>query len=318
MGYKDLYESGELEKRVNKFLNILKSCVLCPHMCKVDRTKGEKGLCDSGMDVVISSHGSHHGEEPAISGKQGSGAIFFTGCNLKCSFCQNFQISHEYQGKKISVKELADIMIDLQTQGCHNINFVTPTHFLPQILEALLQACEQGLNIPLVYNTNGYDRVEILKLLDQIIDIYLPDIKYSDETSAKKCSGVEDYVKHNRPALEEMFKQGGVLIKDDKGIAKRGMIVRHLVLPNKLAGSKLSLDFIAKELSEDIHVGIMAQYHPCYKAKDDEMLNRRVNRQEYAESVDYAESLGMDNCLVQELASADDFVPDFNKDEPFE
>lgn len=296
---------------------MLEKCTLCPHACKVDRTINKQGICKSGRTAVVTSAGPHHGEEPSISGSRGSGTIFFTGCNLRCLFCQNYQISQEYDGKPVSAEELAGKMISLQKQGCHNINLVTPTHFISQILEALLIACGQGLNIPLVYNTNGYDTLETLKLLDGIIDIYLPDIKYSDDKSAKECSGVNDYVEYNRPALKEMYRQVGNLVTDTEGIAQRGLIIRHLVLPERLAGSFPSLDFIANELSKDIYVGLMAQYHPCYKADKYPTLNRPITKSEYAEVINYAESLGLENCYIQELGSSDDFLPDFRLEKPF-
>ncbi|MBI4834574.1 MAG: radical SAM protein [Planctomycetes bacterium] len=315
--YFKLFNSGELAKRVSQAKEILKECTLCPRDCKTDRTKGNKGICKSGVDVVISSAGPHYGEEPPISGVKGSGTIFFTGCNMRCLFCQNYQISHLYEGKPITIDDLAKKMIHLQDLGCHNINLVTPTHFLPQVLEALSIACGQGLKIPIVYNTNGYDTVETLNLLDGIVDIYLPDIKHSDEESAKLCSGVSDYVKHNRPALKEMYRQVGNLTVDENGIAIRGLIIRHLVLPERLAGSFASLDFISKELSPDTCVGIMSQYHPCYKGETHPTLNRRITNREYEEVVDYAEKLGMENCLVQSLTSADNYLPDFKKEKPF-
>jgi putative pyruvate formate lyase activating enzyme len=337
--YLELFKSGELDNRVKRAKQILKECTLCPRDCRVDRTKGKEGFCKSGVDIVISSAGPHYGEEPPISGKHGSGTIFFTGCNMRCLFCQNYQISHLYEGKPITISDLAKKMIYLQSIGCHNINLVTPTHFLSQILEALLSACEKGLKIPIVYNTNGYDKVETLKLLDGIVDIYLPDIKYSDEKSAKLCSGVSDYVKYDRPALKEMYRQVGNLVVDDAGIAVKGIIIRHLVLPERLAGSFRALDFISKELSPDTCVGIMSQYHPCYKALlqnnierpesprrqsgdigaiNHPILNRRITNAEYEEVVAYAEKLGMENCLVQSLTSADNYLPDFKKEKPFE
>jgi putative pyruvate formate lyase activating enzyme len=322
--YLALYKSGELAKRVKHAKAILENCTLCPRDCKVDRrgkpirsTQGKQGFCKSGLEVFISSHGAHRGEEPPISGIKGSGAIFFTGCNLRCLFCQNYQISHEYQGKRVSIEELSRMMISLQEQGCHNINLVTPTHFVPQILAALLIAISKGLRVPIVYNTNGYDSLDTLKLLDGIVDIYLPDIKYSKDKSAKECSSVSDYVKYNRIALKEMYRQVGTMKTDGEGIAIKGLIIRHLVLPGGVAGSFDSLDFIAKELSKDTCVGLMSQYHPCHRADKHAILKRGLNKKEYMEVVQYAEKLGMDNCLIQELASSDDFLPDFKKEKPF-
>lgn len=277
--------------------------------------------------MVISSYGLHYGEEPPVSGQMGSGTIFFTGCNLRCLFCQNYQISQEYEGREITIQKLAQAMLDLESQGAHNINLVSPSHFVPQILEALLIASEKGLKLPIVYNTNGYDTVETLKLLDGIVDIYLPDIKYSDDRYAKSYSGAGDYVKHNRAALKEMYRQVGNLSMDAGGAAERGVIIRHLVLPVRPdhpggpaggAGSLESLDFIKNELSADAFVSLMSQYHPCYKAKEHPILNRRLKHTEYDEVVQYAEKLGLKNCYIQALVSSDDFLPDFNKEKPFD
>jgi putative pyruvate formate lyase activating enzyme len=316
--YLNLYKSGELARRVKVAKHILQECTLCPRTCKVERTKGAQGFCKSGDTAVVSSAGPHYGEEPPISGHHGSGTIFFTGCNLRCLFCQNYQISQEYEGAPVSITELAQMMISLQKRRCHNINLVTPTHFIIQILEALLVACEQGLKIPLVYNTNGYDSLETLRLLDGIIDIYLPDIKYSAEQSAKECSGASDYVRHNRPALKEMYRQVGDLVMDETGVAQRGLVIRHLILPERLAGSRASLEFIAREISKEAYVSLMAQYHPCYKADKHPVLNRRLYKSEYEEVVRDAESLGLQNCYIQSLISSDDFLPNFRQGNPFE
>lgn len=316
--YVKLYRSGALRHRVEAAKCILERCTLCPRACKANRLKGEEGFCKSGYAPVVSSSGPHHGEEPPISGRYGSGTIFFTGCNLRCLFCQNYQISQEYIGEPTASGELAAMMIKLQQLGCHNINLVTPTHFVPQILEALLSACEKGLAIPLVYNTNGYDALDILRLLDGIVDIYLPDIKYSDEQSANELSGAKNYVPHNRIALKEMYRQVGDLRVDRTGVAQRGVLIRHLVLPARRAGSFASLDFIAQELSRKAYVSIMAQYHPCHQAHKYPSVNRPITRSEYAEVVQYAESLGLDNCYIQSLLSRDDFLPDFERGHPFE
>jgi len=340
--YRKLFKSGELGRRVNEVRQILESCTLCPRRCKVNRLAGKLGFCLSGTEVVISSAGPHYGEEPPISGSKGSGAIFFTGCNLRCLFCQNYQISQEYEGHPVNpvrsplplakasrrnvgatsngvkIETLAGMMLSLENQRCHNINLVSPTHFVPQILEALLIAVEKGLTLPLVYNTNGYDTIETLKLLDGIIDIYLPDIKYSDNKYAKEYSGVKNYVKYNRLALKEMFRQVGNLIIDENGIAQRGVLIRHLVLPERIAGSFESLDFIAEEISKEAHISLMSQYHPCYKADKHPVVNRRLKKAEYDEVVEYAEKSGLENCYIQELASSDDFLPDFRREKPFE
>jgi len=266
--------------------------------------------------LKISSFGPHFGEEPPLSGKQGSGAIFFTGCNLRCVYCQNWQISQEGLGNKISGSELADKMLDLQSQGCHNINLVSPSHFAPQVLETLKIAKARGLKIPIVYNTNGYDSFRILKMFEGHVDIYLPDIKYSSDESAYKYSGAKNYVKRNRAAIIEMFRQVGNLQLDDKGIARRGIIVRHLVLPNDIAGSFESLKFLAS-LSQDIWISVMAQYHPCNKAERFPELNRRINSTEYQRVLGWVEQLGFHNVLAQELDSSDIYLPDFREEQPF-
>ena len=308
----------ELAKRVIEANLILKECILCPRRCKVNRLDDELGFCRSGKEVVISSSGPHRGEEPPISGFAGSGTIFFTGCNLRCLFCQNYQISQEYEGRPITTDKLGQIMISLQEKGCHNINLVSPTHFIPQILEALLYAVPKGLTLPIVYNTNGYDTIETLKLLDGIVDIYLPDIKYSDDKYAREYSQADDYVKLNRLALKEMYRQTGNLLQDKMGVAERGVIIRHLVLPHQIAGSFASLDFIKQEISKDAYISLMSQYHPCYKANKHPLVNRRLKQSEYDEVVQYAESLGLENCYIQSLTSSDDYLPDFNKERPFD
>jgi putative pyruvate formate lyase activating enzyme len=266
--------------------------------------------------LKIASIGPHHGEEPPLSGTKGSGTIFFSNCNLRCIFCQNYQISQEGIGYFISEEELADEMLKLQKIGCHNINLVSPTHFGPQILKTLTIAKEKGLKIPIVYNSNGYDSVEMLKLLEGHIDIYLPDIKYSDNKKALKYSGVKDYVEHNRAAIAEMFYQIGNLILDNKGIAERGIIVRHLILPDDLAGSYESLKFLAS-LSKDIWISAMSQYYPCFRAIGHPILGRKITKEEYKRVMDWIEEFGFENVLTQEEDSADNYLPDFRKNDPF-
>lgn len=298
-------------------MRILEECVLCPRQCHVNRRAGELGFCECEPELAIASSGPHHGEEPPISGTKGSGAIFFTNCNLRCAFCQNYQISQQAQGRPATPETLAQTMLRLQDHGCHNINLVSPTHFVPQILEALALAMAKGLALPLVYNTNGYDSLKTLELLDGVIDIYLPDIKYADDSKAMDYSGVINYRKYNRLALKEMRRQTGNLVMDGNGIAQRGLIIRHLVLPNHLSGTFDCLDFIAKEISKDTYVSLMSQYHPCYQAERHPLINRRLNQSEYQEVVAYAEKLGLENCFIQELVSSDEFLPDFRKDNPF-
>ncbi|MBI5780027.1 MAG: radical SAM protein [Planctomycetes bacterium] len=309
--------ADEIANQASQATRILAQCTLCPRECKINRLKDELGFCQSGKEVVISSAGPHLGEEPPISGSKGSGTIFFTNCNLRCVFCQNYQISQQGHGHPVTTGELADIMLSLQKQECHNINLVSPTHFVPQILSALALAIPKGLNLPLVYNTNGYDALATLKLLDGIVDIYLPDIKYADNRYAKEYSGVDNYVKHNRLALKEMYRQVGNLITDEKGIAQRGLLIRHLVLPNRLSGTFDCLDFIAREISRNAYISLMSQYHPSHKAHQHPEINRRLTPAEYKEVVAYAEKLGLENCYIQELVSSDDFLPDFQKENPF-
>ncbi|MEW6025969.1 MAG: radical SAM protein [Planctomycetota bacterium] len=315
--YLDLWNSGEFAERITEANRILEECTLCPRQCKVNRLKGDLGFCKSGSEAIISSAGPHYGEEPPISGTKGSGTIFFTNCNLRCVFCQNYQISQQGEGSPVTTENLAKRMIYLQEIGCHNINLVSPTHFVPQILEALALAIPKGLKIPIVYNTNGYDSLATLKLLDGIVDIYLPDIKYAGDRYAQEYSGVDDYVRHNRMALKEMYRQTGNLVTDENGIAQRGLLIRHLVLPDRLAGTFDCLDFIAREISRDAYVSLMSQYHPSHKAHKHPLINRRLKQSEYKEVVAYAEKLGLENCFIQELISSDDFLPDFRLENPF-
>jgi len=315
--YLDLYNSGELKKRAEKLKAIYKSCVLCPWDCRIDRTAGRTGVCNSADKAKVSSATPHFGEEPMISGDKGSGTIFFSNCNLRCKFCQNYQISKEGLGNEVSDEQLAGMMVMLQSKGCHNINLVSPTHFLPNIISALVAAAEKGLVLPLVYNTNGYEKVETLKILDGIVDIYLPDTKYSVNSTALRLSDAPEYFDYNKAALKEMYRQAGDLEMDDSGIAVRGLIVRHLVLPNDLAGSKKIFEFLAKEISKNVHVGIMAQYKPCYKAIDDPELGRTLTGNEYRKAVRWAKEAGLTNILVQELDSSEVFLPDFQRANPF-
>ncbi|MBM3252043.1 MAG: radical SAM protein, partial [Candidatus Omnitrophica bacterium] len=263
--YIKLHNSGELTKRIEKLYKILESCQLCPRKCKVNRLNGELGFCRSGKDLIISSFYQHFGEEKELVGQYGSGAVFLTNCNLGCAYCQNYEVSHLGEGEKSSKEDLVRQMIHLKTLGCHNINFVTPTHFIPQIVEAVDLAAKEGLDLPLVFNCGGYENAEVIKMLEGIFDIYMPDIKYADAVNAKKYSNAEDYFQRLKESVKEMHRQVGDLeIKD--GIAVKGLLIRHLVLPNDIAGSKKILEFIAKEISKDSYVNIMDQYRPCYKA----------------------------------------------------
>jgi putative pyruvate formate lyase activating enzyme len=291
--YRELYERGELERRVERGYQILKECELCPRECRINREKGERGFCEAGIELTVSSFHAHFGEEPPISGYRGSGTIFLTYCNLRCVFCQNYPISHLGNGNQVSSRVFSQMMLNLQKKGCHNINLVTPTDFVPQILAGLLLAIQKGLNIPLVYNCSGYEKVETLKLLEGIIDIYMPDIKYGGREEGKKYSSAPDYFQVVRKAIREMHRQVGNLSLDEEGIAKRGLLVRHLVLPNKLARTKRVFSFLAKEISPATYISIMSQYFPAYRAEGFEELNRRITDEEYEEALDIARELGL-------------------------
>lgn len=301
------------------FLNLLKRCVLCPHKCKVNRLNGEAGFCKALGHAVISSALPHYGEEPPISGNKGSGTVFFGYCNMKCLYCQNYQISQEFADsdfKEADIKDLSEIMILLQEQGCHNINFVSPTIWIPQIIESIKLTKEtKNFNIPIVFNSGGYDNPKIIKLLKGFIEIFMPDIRYSDNDNAFKYSGVKNYVENNRKSLIEMYDQVGALKINKNGIATQGLMIRLLILPDNISGVKKSLDFIKYELSTDVYISIMAQYHPLYKANSFPELNRKINYREYIEVINYAEKLGFSNGVIQEFENPDTaedlFIPDF-------
>ncbi|MFC2133383.1 radical SAM protein [Bacteroidota bacterium] len=282
----------ELSGRAKKLVEILGSCRICPHKCEVNRVNGETGICRSANEVIISSISPHFGEEAPLVGMNGSGTIFFTNCNLSCEFCQNYSISHLGDGRIISIEALSECMLHLQKLGCHNINLVTPTHYVPQIVCALEIASGKGLELPVVYNCGGYESVETLKLLKDIVDIYMPDIKYSDNETAEKYSGISNYWDVVKKSLKEMHNQVGDLHIKRSGIATRGLLIRHLVLPNKLAGSIKILDFIANELSVDSYVNIMDQYRPAYLAHNYEELNRPISSDEFYEVISYAKRIG--------------------------
>ena len=271
----------------------LASCTLCPRQCRVNRLEGALGYCEAPAELVISSVLAHYGEESPLVGVGGSGTIFLTHCNLKCLFCQNYEISMKGEGLSYSHKELAAAMIDLQRRGCHNINFVTPTHYVPAILRGLSLAIDQGLFIPLVYNCSGYESLEVVKLLEGIVDVYMPDIKFlRRELSDRYCSA-PDYPDVVREILKEMQRQVGDLVVDDRGIAQRGLLIRHLVMPSHGENTKDVLDFIRQELSQDAFVNIMAQYHPCYQASRFEEISRRPSLKEYNEAMEYARQIGL-------------------------
>jgi len=291
--YLDLFLSGDLEKRAADFQLRLKTCDLCPRDCGVNRIEGEVGVCGVGNQVWVNSYGPHFGEEDPLRGWQGSGTIFFSGCNLNCLYCQNAEISQKVSGSEISVEVLADIMLELEDKGAHNINLVSPTHVTAQIAKAIYLAAQRGLQLPIIYNTGGYDSIQTLKMLDGIIDIYMPDMKYSEPEISERLSGVFDYPSVNQLAVKEMFRQVGDLVLSPRGIAERGLLIRHLVLPDGLAGSKTILRFIAKEISQNTYLNIMDQYRPAYLAGRHSEINRRINSDEYQAVVSEALMLGL-------------------------
>jgi len=297
-GYLNIKEE-ELDRRIKKAYKLLSSCEVCPHQCRINRLKGEQGFCRSGEEVVVSSYNAHFGEEPPLVGNFGSGTIFFTHCNLKCVYCQNYPISQLGNGNKVSLPELAKIMLALQKRKCHNINLVTPTHFIPQILKSLKLAIKLGLCIPMVYNTSGYESVETLKLLDNIVDIYLPDARYADNEIAEKYSSAPDYFEIMKEALKEMYRQVGDLAVDETGVARSGLIVRHLVLPGGLSGTKKIMHFIAREISPHTYISLMAQYFPAYQAGQFPPLSRRIDKEEYREALQAFKEEGLENGWFQ-------------------
>lgn len=292
-----LLTPDEIALRAAEARRLLSPCAVCPRACRVDRLGDERGYCQTGRLAKVASYAPHFGEEPPLSGHAGSGTIFFAGCNLGCIFCQNHDISHGGIGDEVTDEQLARMMLRLQRMGCHNINLVSPTHVVPQILDALAVAVAQGLEIPIVYNTGGYDSMALLRLLDGIVDIYMPDAKYSDEDVARRLSDVDHYVRVNRIVLREMQRQVGDLKMDARGIASRGLLVRHLVLPGGLAGSENVLEFIATALSRNAYVNVMAQYRPCFRAHQEAPLNRRPTPQEHAQALEAARRHGLTRAL---------------------
>jgi len=291
--YLKLHAQGLLQRRVDEALSRLTHCELCPRECGVDRTKGEKGFCRTGRYAVVSSYNPHFGEESPLVGTGGSGTIFFTHCNLLCIFCQNYEISHQGMGDEVGPQILGRMMVQLQNWGCHNVNFVTPSHVVPQILEALPVAIELGLRVPLVYNTGGYDKVETLRLLEDVFDIYMPDIKFMDPQVAKRFCKAPDYPEVVREAVKEMHRQVGDLLLDERGIAYRGLLVRHLVMPHGLAQTPQVMKYLADEISPNTYVNIMDQWRPCGEAHLHPDLSRRISRQEYEEALEAARSVGL-------------------------
>lgn len=291
--YLNLYKKNILSQRVNKLYDMFENCHLCPRDCRVNRKKDQTGKCQATSRVKISSAVPHFGEESPLVGRRGSGTIFFSNCGLRCVFCQNYSISIDGEGIEVSDDRLAESMLKIQKLGCHNINLVTPTHYVPNIVNALQKAIPKGLRIPLVYNTSGYERLEVLQLLDGIIDIYLPDCKYMDpKMSSKYSDGAYNYPHYTKEALKEMYRQVGDLKINRQGIAVKGLILRHLVLPNRISGTQELLDFVADNLSLNTYLNIMRQYRPEYKAKEYPEIARRLKRNEYAEVIRWAQEKG--------------------------
>ncbi len=292
--YLELLRSGELKRRAEEAFTTLTECRLCGRECRVNRLESAKGaVCRTGEKAVVSSFNAHFGEEDPLVGQHGSGTIFFTHCNLKCQFCQNYEISQLGEGREVSPEEIASMMLHLQGQDCHNINLVSPTHVIPQIMAALVIAAEKGLRVPLVHNTGGYDSLEALHLLDGIVDIYMPDMKYADERVGRKYSKIKDYPEVNQAAVKEMHRQVGDLVTDERGIAQRGLLVRHLVLPNGLAGTTEIVNFLADEISPQTYLNVMSQYRPTYKAHMYPEINRRPTLEELQEAMNVAQKAGL-------------------------
>jgi putative pyruvate formate lyase activating enzyme len=321
-GYLKLFRSGDLKTRIDIAMGILEKCRSCPKNCETNRINNEYGICLSGFLPIVSSYTNHHGEEPGLSGKKGAGNIFFGNCNLKCIYCQNFEISQNWDEEKkheVSFERLAEIMIELQNRDCHNIGLVSPTQFAPQILKSIHIAAERGLALPIIYNSNGYDSVEILKLYKDVIDIYLPDLKYGNNEYAKSYSKADKYFDYAKLALTEMFDQVGEELVYENGIVVRGLIIRHLVLPNDLSDTENVFNFISRELSPNIHISLMSQYYPANKADHEILLDRRLRQSEYEKVLELMDKYGLKNGWIQELESYNYYRPEFkkNRDNPF-
>ncbi|MFH1508513.1 MAG: radical SAM protein [Candidatus Omnitrophota bacterium] len=298
--YLKSFKSGKLKKITKKIYQELKSCAICPRKCRVNRLKNEMGFCRTGLKARIYSFMPHHGEEPPISGKMGSGTIFFSNCNMSCAYCQNFKFSQEGEGREVDDHELSSFMLELQEMGCLNINLVTPTHVLPQILNALLLAIPQGLKLPIVYNTAGYELLKIIRMLEGIVDIYLADMRYASEKKAKEYSLAPGYPKYNQQSLIEMHKQVGMAKFDLCGIIVHGLIIRHLVLPGRTSGTEQVMRFIADNISQETYISLMSQYSPYYKACKHQEINRRISLEEYAEAKKIMQECGLHNGWTQE------------------
>ncbi|MEP7145689.1 MAG: radical SAM protein, partial [bacterium] len=324
--YIKLYNSGELSERAKQLESMLADCNICPKNCKVNRLNNEIAACYSGYKPVVSSYCIHYGEEPVLAGTKeygndnGVGNIFFGNCNLRCVYCQNYEISQNHKTEiknEVSVKRLAGMMLELQSKNANAIGFVSPTHFVPQIVSAIAIAAEEGLNLPLIYNTNSYDSPEVLKLLDGIIDIYLPDLKYSEDEYGYKYSKIKNYVHHSREAIKEMHSQVGSGLVIENNLLKRGLLIRHLILPNDIAGSYDTLKFIS-ELDNEISISVMSQYYPVHKALTVDLLSRNIREREYEKVMNWMEEFNLESGFLQEFESENYYRPDFNdRAEPF-
>lgn len=302
--YASLEAEGKLAERIEKAYRILEECRLCPRRCGVNRCAGQKGFCNAPEKAIVYIHNPHFGEELPLVGQGGSGTIFFSNCNLRCVFCQNWEIAHKGWGREVSDTELAEMMLDLQSRGCHNINLVTPTHVMPNILGAVQIAREKGLHLPLCYNTSGYECVENIKLLDGIVDIYLPDMKFMDGAEAERYNeaAAADYPERAQEAIVEMHRQVGDLVTDERGIALRGLIVRHLVMPNRVAGSREFVHWVAENLSTETYVNIMAQYRVEHRAFEYERISRAITPEEFVEAMEWAGEAGLTNLDERSVA----------------
>ena len=314
--YIQLLHSGELLIRSETALKNLSSCTSCPRDCKVDRVNGEYGICTSGHLPIVSSYTPHFGEEPVLSGTQGAGNIFFGNCNLKCIYCQNFEISQNPKAEiknEASHERLAEIMIELQNKNCHNIGLVSPTHFSATILKSIYLAAKKGLNLPIIYNSNGYDSVGMLKLYDGVVDIYLPDFKYGNSDYAKKYSLADNYFDKTKEAIKEMFRQVGDELVYEGDVVVRGLIIRHLILPNDLSETEMVFKFIAQELSPDVHISLMSQYYPTNKSHKDILIDRTIRNSEYEKALELLDKYGLKNGWTQEMVSTETYRPYFNE-----
>lgn len=287
-------------ERIDAAYSLLAACRVCPRECGVNRLEGELGICKAGLDPVVASCAVHFGEEPPISGTRGSGTVFFSHCNMKCIYCQNYPISQLGVGRRMTTADLADRMLGLQDRGVHNINFVTPSHYIPQLIRAVAEAAAKGLYIPIVYNTSGYDSVEALRLLEGVVDIYLPDMRYIDDAVAVRLSSAPDYRAKDRAAIAEMFRQVGLLQVDADGVAERGLVIRHMILPGGLSGTAEAMRFVRDEISPDAHISLMGQYFPAYKAVGHEEIGQKTTDDEYDAAFSAMTAAGLENGWVQE------------------